>query len=191
MAPSSAPGLHLPLEKLTLKHLSKKAVAAKIQMFDVKGAIRIASSDDVVAKPSQAVKDRLQSKHPSSSYSPKDFPDPNKITAENISCSKEDVRSGIQSFRNGSGAGIMGLYPQILKDLTSKEVGVAGENLLEAITKFFNEVVFPGKVPNEAFYGASLMGLEKIDRGHSSNSHWSHLETAGGKNHYAKTPLQM
>ena len=157
-----------PTGKVDPQTSLKKAVVAKIQMFDVKGAIRIASSDDVVAKPSQAVKDRLQSKHPSSAYSAKDFPDPNKITAENISCSKEDVRRGIQSFRNGSGAGIMGLYPQILKDLTSKEVGVAGENLLEAITKFFNEVVFPGKVPNEAlstFYGAALMGLEKIDGG--------------------------
>jgi hypothetical protein len=146
----------------------KKAVAAKIQMFDVKGAIRIASSNDVVADHSQQVKDRLRSKHPASNYSAKDFPDPNKISVDNISCTKEEVRRGIHSFRNGSGAGIMGLYPQILKDLTSKEMGVTGENLLEAITVFLNQVVFAGKIPDEAlstFYGASLMGLEKVDGG--------------------------
>ena len=145
----------------------KKAVTAKIQMFDIKGAVRIASSNDVILKPSPEVKKRLQEKQPAPKHSPEDIPDPKDVT-DCIVCTKEDVRKGIQSFPNGSGAGIMGLYPQHLKDLTSKQMGIVGENLIEAIRDFLNEIVFKGKVPEEAlqlFYGATLMALSKIDGG--------------------------
>ena len=80
----------------------KKAVTAKIQMFDIKGAVRIASSNDVILKPSPEVKKRLQEKQPAPKHSPEDIPDPKDVT-DCVVCTKEDVRKGIQSFPNGSG----------------------------------------------------------------------------------------
>ena len=143
----------------------KTQVSAKLQMFDIKGAVRIASSSDVVLKPSAEVLAKLKLKHPSPPPGMAKPVAPNQ-DLECISCTREDVRSAIQSFPNGSGAGIMGLYPQHLKDLTSKELGVDGDNLLDALKDFLNLIVFSGKVPDEAtstFYGAVLMALSKSD----------------------------
>ena len=134
-------------------------------MFDIKGAVRIASSSDVVLKPSAEVLAKLKLKHPSPPPGMAKPVAPNQ-NLECISCTREDVRSAIQSFPNGSGAGIMGLYPQHLKDLTSKELGVNGDNLLDALKDFLNLIVFSGKIPDEAtstFYGAVLMALSKSD----------------------------
>ena len=45
------------------------------------------------------------------------------------------------SFPNGSSAGLDGILPQILKDLTAKSNGHTGLNFLKALTNLVNVVL--------------------------------------------------
>ena len=58
--------------------------------------------------------------------------------------------------------------PQHLKDLTEDSLGEPGLKLLQMITNFLNEVIYPGKVPNkicQTLFGANLTALSKEDGG--------------------------
>ena len=71
------------------------------------------------------------------------------------------------SFPNGSSAGLDGISPQILKNLTAKLNGQTGLNFLRALTKLVN-VILEGKVPFELrpyFFVAKLIALKKPDGG--------------------------
>ena len=66
------------------------------------------------------------------------------------------------SFPNGSSAGLDGISPQILNDLTAKSNGQNGLNFLRALTNLVN-VIPEGKVPFELrpyFFGAKLIALK-------------------------------
>ena len=73
-------------------------------------------------------------------------PDPTDIDC--FSISKFFVHKALMSFPNGSSAGLDGISPQILKDLTAKSTGQTGLNFLGALTNLVN-VIFEGKVPFE------------------------------------------
>ena len=65
------------------------------------------------------------------------------------------------SFPNGSSAGLNGISPQVLKDLTAKSNGQTGLNFLRALTNLVN-VILEGKVPFELrpyFFRAKLIAL--------------------------------
>ena len=67
------------------------------------------------------------------------------------------------SFPNSSSAGLDGILPQILKDLTAKSNGQTGLIFLRALTNLVN-VILEGKVPFELrpyFFGAELIELKK------------------------------
>ena len=69
------------------------------------------------------------------------------------------------SFPNGSGTGLDGILPQILKGLTAKSNGQTRLNFLSAQTNLVN-VIPEGKVPFEFrpyFFGAKLIALKKPD----------------------------
>ena len=71
------------------------------------------------------------------------------------------------SFPNGSSAGLDGISPQILKDLTAKSNGQTGLDFLRALTKLVN-VILEGKVLFELrpyFFGAKLIAVKKPDGG--------------------------
>ena len=71
------------------------------------------------------------------------------------------------SFPNGSSAGLDGISPQILKDLTAKSNGQTGLNFRRALTNLVN-VILEGKVPFELrpyFFDAKLIALKKPDGG--------------------------
>ena len=77
------------------------------------------------------------------------------------------VLNNIRSFQNGSSGGIDGLRPQHLKDLTAPANGIAGRDLLEALTKLGN-LMLTGGVPEavlEILYGAHLCAISKKDGG--------------------------
>ena len=66
------------------------------------------------------------------------------------------------SFPNGSSAGLDGILPQILNDLTAKSNGQTGLNFLRALTNLVN-VILEGKLPFELrpyFFGAKLIALK-------------------------------
>ena len=92
-------------------------------------------------------------------------PDPTDVDC--FSTSEFFVHKALMSFPNGSGAGLDGISPQILKDLTAKSNGQTGLNFLRALTNLVN-VILDGKVPYELrpyFFGAKLIALKKPDGG--------------------------
>ena len=71
------------------------------------------------------------------------------------------------SVPDGSSAGLDGILPQILKDLTANSNGQTGLNFFKALTNLVN-VILEGKIPFELqpyFFGAKLIGLKKPDGG--------------------------
>lgn len=143
-----------------------KRIEAKVNDFDIKGAIQILSSSDKLASFNEETFSKLQSKHPPATA-------PTKIEMESPldSCSfivnEQQVKKKINSFKHGSGPGIDGFRPQFFKDMISKTAGEAGERALKAITRFVNFVAV-GEVPLDIrpiFFGASLCALLKKDNG--------------------------
>ena len=68
------------------------------------------------------------------------------------------------SFPNGSSAGLDGISPQILKDLTDKSNRQTGLNFLRAALTNLVNVILEGKVLFELrpyFFGAQLIALKK------------------------------
>ena len=66
------------------------------------------------------------------------------------------------SFPNDSSAGLDGISPQILKDLTATSNGQTGLSFLRALTNLVN-VILDGKVPLELrpyFFGVKLIALK-------------------------------
>ena len=67
------------------------------------------------------------------------------------------------SFPNGSSAGLDGISPHILKDLTAKLNGQTRLSYLRAVTNLVN-VILEGRVPFELrphFFGAKLIASKK------------------------------
>ena len=65
-------------------------------------------------------------------------------------------------FSNGSSAGLDGISPQVLKDLTAKSTGQTGLNFLGALPNLVN-VIPEGKVPFELrpyFFCAKVIALK-------------------------------
>ena len=146
------------------RHLSA-LVGAKLAAFDVKGAVRLVSSEDKFMVHSKESLDRLREKHPPPhpNTSMPDGPDDHVA----FLVDKEDIKRAIRSFRPGTSAGLDGLSPQHLKDLTADGFAL-GNKVLSCLCDFYNRVVLPGRVPSfvlETFYGAVLFGLEKPNNG--------------------------
>ncbi|KAG1702407.1 Retrotransposable element SLACS protein [Nymphon striatum] len=146
-----------------------KLVSSKIATGDVRGAVRIVSSESSIVKASAEVCQKLREMHPEPHIdtafplSPTDQEKSNSIIL-----TVGNVRAAILSFKNGSAGGPDGLLPQHLKDLTAEALGEISSSLLEVLTKLLNCIVLSGDIPENVcptFYGASLMALSKKDGG--------------------------
>ena len=92
-------------------------------------------------------------------------PDPTDF--DGFSTSEFFVHKALMSFPNGSSAGLDGISPQVLKDLTAKSNGKTGLNFLRVSTNLVN-VILERKVPIELrpyFIGAKPIALKKPDGG--------------------------
>ena len=144
----------------------RRTVPLKLADGDVRGAIRLLASNDQIAEHSHEVVEGLKLKHPPAPSDLKLPPAP----AENhqpYMATEHDVTSAVASFDTGSSAGLDGLRPAHLKDLTSKSAGEAGPRLIKALTSLVN-LALRGEIPPSArttFYGASLTALRKKDGG--------------------------
>lgn len=152
-----------PMKKKALP-LAKR-VEAKVEDFDIKGAIRILSSSDKLAPFNEETFSKLKLKHPTASSIPNvESPPPPSCS---LIVNEQQVRKKINSFQYGSGPGIDGFRPQFFKDIISKTAGEAGERALTAITRLANFII-AGEVRNDIkliFFGASLCALWKKDNG--------------------------
>ena len=74
-----------------------------------------------------------------------------------------EITKAIEFFPAGSAAGPAGLRPQILKELTSTDLGDAGAALLQSLSDFSN-LILSGGVPEDFrlfFFGANLFAFSK------------------------------
>ena len=140
-------------------------VSNKLEDGDIRGAIRLAASDNTMAEYTEETVSALKSKYPQQAVSYQSPPAPESNQVPQISIEESAVRTVIKSFQAGSSGGIAGLKPQHLKDMTSALTGDAGIRLLRSLTEFTNLCLL-GCIPNEIqpiFCGASLCALKKVD----------------------------
>ena len=138
-------------------------VSAKIEEGDLKGAIRLASSAETMAPNDKATLLLLRSKHPVSPANTRPSPLQASDAITHISTTPGEIRKVIESFPAGSAAGPTGLRPQILKELTSTDLGDAGAALLQSLSGF-SKLVLSGGVPEDFrpfFFGANLFAFSK------------------------------
>ena len=90
-------------------------VSSKIEAGDFKGAIRLASSEDVLADCDEETYSALQAKH--SAPHPNTYIPPPPPTPDFLKLPAAVVMAAIRSFPNGSAGGPDKLKPQYLKDL--------------------------------------------------------------------------
>ena len=130
-------------------------VTTKIEEGDFRGAIRLASSDDMLADFSQDTFNALQAKHPPP-HPDSDITPPN--LPEGLEISELDIIHAIRSFPCGSAGGPDKLRPQHLKDLLQL-LGNESENpLLSALVDFCN-LILRGDTPEVVrpfFFGATI-----------------------------------
>ncbi|XP_063617938.1 uncharacterized protein LOC134790882 [Cydia splendana] len=152
--------------KSNIMYDRKKHIENKISDGDLKGAARLLFSSDVLSPDTPDTLLALQTKHPPGPTTPH-FLDPPTANQACLQIKNRDVIVGILSFKIGSAAGLDGLSPQHLKDLTSHSVGDAGERLVDSLTKLIN-LMYTGNVNPEIvpiLYGANLIALTKKDGG--------------------------
>ena len=162
--PHRKPRRHRPTEKTS--EVLQRTVSAKLADGDVQGAIRLLASSEEIAQDSPESTQSLKLKHPPA---PADLnmPKPPDDTTQPCQASVEDVTTCVASFETGSSAGLDGLRPAHLKDLTSRSAGEAGARLITALTALVN-LVLSGEVPHPArgaLFGAALTALRKPDGG--------------------------
>ena len=145
----------------------RRRIATKFVDGDVRGAVRVLTSEDGFADRSKAIVDALREKHPPA---PSDLdlpPPPDDQLASPITVTKQEVLAGIMSFPKSSGTGPDGLRHGHLRDLVGRSTAASGDRLLIELTAFIN-MTLRGEVPGFAlpiFYGASLIAIKKKDEG--------------------------
>lgn len=152
-------------ERLKLGSITK-IFESKVADGDIKGAIRILTSDSSFVLPNKEAFNELQQKHPKPSRE-SIFPSEPDDSSPAFEITTESIKDGIKSFKNGSAAGIDGIFPQVLKDLTSISAADAGIRLLMAITTLCT-LISKGQICKNIcpyFYGALLVSLTKKDGG--------------------------
>ena len=108
------------------------------------------SSENSILPFSKDTLESLECKHPKKPGD-LDLPDAPSTNERNFSpfISRQDLRKCIVSYKNGSGAGHDGLLPDHLNDLTSNNLGMCANHLLDNMCTLFNEIIFPGNIPDE------------------------------------------
>lgn len=129
---------------LTIKERKKNSPAslsqiiqAKVDDFDIRGAVRVLSSADTQAPHNAATVEALKEKHPPESLDLV-YPEPPDAQIPVLTVQEDNVLSAINSFPSGSSGGTDGFRPQFLKDLTSVSAGEAGKRVLTALTQLCN-----------------------------------------------------
>lgn len=163
-----------PKSKNTYKDATKyrtdyinRKVQGKISENDVKGAIRLLCSEDVLAENNLNTLKKLIEKHPKDEEN-QNFPDtPIMKNNQKTTTSILDIQKAIKSFRPGSAGGLDALRPQHLKDLVGEELGTASHNLLLSLSNIINHILNNSveKLISPILFGASLCALGKKDGG--------------------------
>lgn len=141
---------------------SRSVIESKVFDGDLRGAIRLLTSNDSFAQLSPDTLADLKAKHPGPSR-PLNFPPVPDASLATVSVTMDEVAQALGSFYSGSAAGLDGIRPGHLKELTSCSAGDNGPRLLGCLTKLSN-FLLSGQLNVEVcpyLYGASLCALSK------------------------------
>ncbi len=138
-----------------------RRVSRKIDAGDLRGAIRLASSNETLADYDDSTFSALQSKHPPI------HPDstiPSSVTPRaTFDILASVISRTIRSFPNGSAGGLDKLQLQHLKDLLASVDDIEESPFVSALVAFAT-LVLDGRTPEEGrpfFFGAPLVALQK------------------------------
>ena len=126
----------------------------------MKGAVRLASSDNGALKPSEEILSKLIEKYPPRPLDRLVFPEDESLPFQ---ASEIQVLMALKSFPVGSAVGLSGLRPQHLKDITSHKANGDLHRLMSSLTSF-NNLLLRAKVPTKiqpVIAGAKLLALRK------------------------------
>ena len=118
-----------------------RSICTKLAEGNGKAGIRMPVSDDKIADFAVDNNAAVKLKHPQRNTC--SVADPTDVDC--FSTSEFFKHKALISFPNGSSAGLDGISPQILKDLTAKSNGQSGLNFLRALTNLVN-VILEGKL---------------------------------------------
>ena len=156
---------HTPKRSVNEDERLKARVRAKLIDGDVSAAVRVVSSSDSIASPTDDVIDALRLKHPPG---PEFIRAPDaKVSSTPITISSIEIGTAIKSFPGSSSGGIDGLRPGHLRDLTSLDANEAGSRLRQAISKLVS-LLMEGSLNDFArdlLLASSLTALRKKDGG--------------------------
>ena len=93
----------------------RKTVSAKLSDLDIRGAVRLLSSDAKLLSSTPETLEKLKKKHPEP-HPDTVLPSPPEELEDPLICTREDVEQAIKSFRNGSWAAVTA--PEILQQNT-------------------------------------------------------------------------
>jgi hypothetical protein len=140
-------------------------ISEKLDEGNIRGAVRTACSNDVIAPFNAATFEKLKAKHPPQPSDRRPFPSAAEFAPFHVL--PQDVSAAVNSFNPGAAGGVSGLRPQHLKDALSRRTGDAGSRLLGSLTNIIN-IILAGSVPASiapVFAGASLTAFYKSDGG--------------------------
>ena len=140
-------------------------MSMKMEEGDLRGAIRLASSNSFIAAPTEDTFHALLDKHPPS---PSTTPHLPPIVSAPISVSQAEIARAIKSFPLGSSAGPDGLRPQHEKDiLSSLPPDTFHSPFLSALADFSSLVLESNTPPpvRPYFFRTRLIALDKRGEG--------------------------
>ena len=143
----------------------RRRVGSKLADGDVRGALRILTTDDSISPNSAETFEALQRKHPPAPHG--DAIQSRATEQPALQTDAQTVLAAINSMPSGSSGGLDGLRPRIVQQLVSKETAESGVRLLSSLTKLVNHAL-AGRMPDCArpsLFGASLFALEKPEGG--------------------------
>ena len=133
----------------------------KLSDLDIRGALNLLTSSDSIAETSPANLDILIQKHPPV---PDDVELPEAPDQQTgFHCDTVAITDALASFLPGSAAGLDGLRPGVLRELTSFSAREAGVTLVASLTRLTNHLL-AGTSPEfvrRTLFGATLTALNK------------------------------
>lgn len=137
-----------------------KRVDSKLSDLDVRGAVRLLSTEESFAKFSVTTFNTLQEKHPTPPTTVPTHQSP-KPSDDALQVTQVQVRKSVMSFASGSAAGSDGFRPQYLKDLLSISAGNVSTDVISALTDLMNFMLRGEVNPtvSKYLYGASLCDM--------------------------------
>ena len=139
-------------------------VSSKCADGDIRGALRLLTTPDTFAQPDTETIEALKAKHPPAAADEDLQPflrDQNPPPPPEFS--EAEVLAAIQSMPRGSAAGLDGIRPLHMQQLTTKQTAEAGLRLLASLTALCRHAA-AGLIPDparNAFFGGSLIAIQK------------------------------